>query len=369
MSVGVNPPKTPVTKGSTGIACATLPNICKMPGPPAPFVPTPLPNIGKSGMSPKDYSKKVKIENKPVAIRGATFKSMGDVASKALGGGMVSLNTHGPTKFIGPGSLNVKIEGKNVQLLSDPMLNNCGPSGSPANAATLVGLVQAPTLMGVTRADLDKIADECNKRVNAKMRQDGAMGKPPSGAECREAGTHKHKCCEDSIKEYNKKNPDSPLRSEQGFDKNGNPVSNAVAQKARDAARKAGKKAYNQAYHQGKKAGMASQAAHKAANKVKSTASRNAFRNAGGPAMIPDVVVVDPPTTNGKPTTPQGGSGPNNNIKKVYDFKFNCKHTQKESKKHPERLLNKNQKSIYKRLTKNKSLPSVIHRRGNLHVP
>ena len=89
-SVGVNPPKTPVTKGSNGIAAATVPNVCKMPGPPAPFVPTPLPNIGKSSDSPKGYSKKVKIEKKTVAIKGATFKSKGDVASKGTGGGLVS---------------------------------------------------------------------------------------------------------------------------------------------------------------------------------------------------------------------------------------------------------------------------------------
>ena len=141
-SVGVNPPKTPVTAGSSGIATNTVPNVCKMPGPPAPFVPTPLPNIGKSGDSPKDYSATVTIEGSAVAIRGATFGSMGDVASKGTGGGLLSMNTQGPTKFIGPGSMNVKIEGKNVQLLGDPMLNNCGPSGSPANAATLAGVGQ-----------------------------------------------------------------------------------------------------------------------------------------------------------------------------------------------------------------------------------
>jgi uncharacterized Zn-binding protein involved in type VI secretion len=141
-SVTVNPPKTPVTKGSNGVAMATVPNICKMPGPPAPFVPTPLPNIGKSALNPKGYSTTVKIEGNAVAIKGATFDSIGDVASKATGGGLISANTHGPTKFIGPGSMDVKIEGKNVQLLSDPMLNNCGPSGSPPNAATLNGLIQ-----------------------------------------------------------------------------------------------------------------------------------------------------------------------------------------------------------------------------------
>lgn len=141
MTVSVNAPKTPVTKGSTGISLATVPNVCKMPGPPAPFVPTPLPNIGKSGDSPKKYTKKVKVAGKTVAIKGASFKSMGDVASKGTGGGIVSSNTHGATQFVGPGSMNVKFEGKNVQLLGDPMTNN---HGSPPNSATMPGVIQAP---------------------------------------------------------------------------------------------------------------------------------------------------------------------------------------------------------------------------------
>src|SRR4051812_45873897 len=115
-SVGIHPPKTPVTAGSHGVAKATLPNICKMPGPPAPFVPSPLPNSAKSELSPTGYSKTVKIEGNAVAIRGATFESMGDIASKATGGGLISANTHGPAKFITPGSLTVKVEGKNVHL-------------------------------------------------------------------------------------------------------------------------------------------------------------------------------------------------------------------------------------------------------------
>jgi uncharacterized Zn-binding protein involved in type VI secretion len=143
-TVAVNPPKTPVTKGSSGVAAATIPNVCKMPGPPAPFVPTPLPNIGQSSKSPDGYSTSVKIEGQPVAIQGASFGSSGDIASKGTGGGIVSSNAEGPTKFIGPGSFDVKIEGKNVQLLGDQMLNNCGPAGSPANAATMMGLIQAP---------------------------------------------------------------------------------------------------------------------------------------------------------------------------------------------------------------------------------
>ena len=121
-TVAIHPPKTPITSGfNKGTAKNTIPNVCKMPGPPAPFVPTPLPNIAKSNMSPKGFSKDVKIEGKTVAIFGASFKSMGDVASKATGGGLLSMNTHGPAKFVCPGSLTVKIEGKAVHLKGDPI--------------------------------------------------------------------------------------------------------------------------------------------------------------------------------------------------------------------------------------------------------
>jgi hypothetical protein len=119
MGVAVNAPKTPVTAGSKGIAMATVPNVCKMPGPPAPFVPTPLPNIGKSDNSPQGYSTTVTIEGNAVAIKGATFNSMGDVASQGTGGGLISANVQGPTSFIGPGSLDTTIEGKAVQLFHE----------------------------------------------------------------------------------------------------------------------------------------------------------------------------------------------------------------------------------------------------------
>lgn len=162
-SVAIHPPKTPVTKGSHTIAKATIPNVCKMPGPPAPFVPSPLPNIAKSELSPKDYSTTVKIEGKTVAIRGATFESMGDMASKGTGGGLISANCHGPAKFITPGSLTVKIEGKSVHLLGEPMLNNCGASGSPPNTGA--------TMSGADHADQNAsevIVIECNVNSTAK---------------------------------------------------------------------------------------------------------------------------------------------------------------------------------------------------------
>ncbi|HEX5745797.1 MAG TPA: PAAR-like domain-containing protein [Archangium sp.] len=124
MNVTVNTPRTPVTENSNGIKLAALPNVCKMPGPPAPFVPTPLPNIGKSDNSPQGFSTSVTVTGKKVAIKGASFKSTGDVASQGTGGGLISASTQDVTEFVGPGSMNVKIEGKNVQLLGDIMTNN-----------------------------------------------------------------------------------------------------------------------------------------------------------------------------------------------------------------------------------------------------
>src|SRR3954468_20920280 len=143
-SVGIHPPKTPITEGSGGVAKNTIPNVCKMPGPPAPFVPAPLPNIAKSELSPKGYSTTVEIEGDAVAIRGASYESIGDMASKGTGGGLISANAHGPAKFITPGSLTVKIEGKGGHLLGEPILNNCWPNGSPPNTGgTMTGVDQA----------------------------------------------------------------------------------------------------------------------------------------------------------------------------------------------------------------------------------
>jgi len=142
-----------------GIAQNTLPNVCKMPGPPAPFVPTPLPNIAKSGMSPDGYSTSVKIEGNAVCIFGGSFQSMGDVASQGTGGGLISSNTGGPVKFIMPGSLTVKIEGKAVHLLGDAVLNNLGPGGAPPNTgATMGGTKQADS-----SADEEKENLECGE--------------------------------------------------------------------------------------------------------------------------------------------------------------------------------------------------------------
>lgn len=211
-SVGIHPPKTPVTKGSRTIAKATIPNICKMPGPPAPFVPTPLPNIAKSELSPKGYSTTVKIEGNTVAIRGATFESIGDIASKATGGGLISANTHGPAKFITPGSLTVKIEGKSVHLLGEPMLNNCGPSGSPPNTgATMLGADHSDIEKPDAEKILQEIVCECDKHTNE------VQSKRTEKANCKKLGEQKHDCCNDGINLHNHMGKSPKLQTEKGY--------------------------------------------------------------------------------------------------------------------------------------------------------
>jgi hypothetical protein len=125
------------------MAVATLPNVCKMP-PVA--VPLPQPNIGMSMLMPQGYSTTVKIECMPVAVQGASCGSVGDIASLPFGGGIVSNIAHGLTKFIGPGAISVRIEGRSVHVLGDPTLNNCAFSGAPPNAGTLPGILQVPFL-------------------------------------------------------------------------------------------------------------------------------------------------------------------------------------------------------------------------------
>jgi uncharacterized Zn-binding protein involved in type VI secretion len=206
-TVAVNAPKTPVTKGNNGIAAATLPNICKMPPPPPPFVPTPLPNIGQSGKNPKGYSTTVKIEGQPVAIRGSSFDSTGDIASKATGGGIVSNNAEGPTTFLAPGSMNVKIEGKNVQHLGDQMLNNCGPAGSPPNSATMAGVLVQPLV--VIEEILQQTCCACDAEVQ-----------PGPYDSCASLGEKKHACCESKL--ATKKG----VGGERGYNKNGSDFTN-----------------------------------------------------------------------------------------------------------------------------------------------
>ncbi|GJG86589.1 hypothetical protein tb265_17700 [Gemmatimonadetes bacterium T265] len=181
ISVAVNPPKTPVTEGSGDKALATLPNVCKMPGPPAPFVPTPLPNVGASSDRLGDGTTSVTIEGSKVALKGSYFMSMpsGDVASQGTGGGVLSSCVQGKTEFTAPGSMNVKAEGKNIQLLGDAMTNN----GSSKNTgATLPGNIQPALIAALGDEDAKALCEAmCAAKKDPKaVRKQDAVTKAMS---------------------------------------------------------------------------------------------------------------------------------------------------------------------------------------------
>lgn len=119
-SVGVNKLSI-VNEDSKGVTIA-FPDVCKTPGPPAPFVPIPYPNIAKSSDTAKG-TKKVKAEGKPICVKDSNFStSVGDEAGTA-GGGMVSAKTKGKAEFVNF-SFDVQFEGKNVPRSFDLMLHN-----------------------------------------------------------------------------------------------------------------------------------------------------------------------------------------------------------------------------------------------------
>lgn len=120
VSVGVNKLSI-VNEDSKGVTIA-FPDVCKTPGPPAPFIPIPYPNIAKSGDTAKG-TKNVEAEGKPICVKDSNFStSTGDEAGTA-GGGMASAKTKGKAEFVNY-SFDVQFEGKNVPRSFDLMLHN-----------------------------------------------------------------------------------------------------------------------------------------------------------------------------------------------------------------------------------------------------
>ena len=97
-----------------------FPCVGKTPGPPAPFVPVPYPNVSE-GVDTVDGSTKVSADGKPVALKNlSTFsKSVGNEAATA-GGGIVTGKLKGKSSYL-MYSMDVKIEGKEVPRAFDIM--------------------------------------------------------------------------------------------------------------------------------------------------------------------------------------------------------------------------------------------------------
>ncbi|WP_377155212.1 DUF4150 domain-containing protein [Roseateles sp. UC29_93] len=308
---------TLVHKFSSGISVATIPDVCKTPSPGGP-VPIPYPNIAQS-ITLSDGTTSVRGDKTMAAVKGSKFAlSNGDNAGVA--GGVKSSTFMKEATWI-LYSFDVKLNKKNAARLTDKMFHN------HENAANLAGVVQA--LGGVTDADLQKLAEDCNDAINRKAGY--SPSNPPKGKACTALGSSKHQCCEDSINEYNKKNPNSPLRSEVAFNRQGQALE-GVARKARDEARKV---------YETSVALVGRSLVRRWGDVFK-----NALKAAGGMGnFVADVLVLKDPKL---PIT-------KDNIAKAIDFKFNCGGKGKMSNK---------QQRAYGRYTGD-GQPTVIHSAWN----
>jgi len=127
-----------VHASSSGKAIASAPDACKTPSPGGP-VPIPYPNIAQSSDTASG-STTVKMDSKPIMLKTSEFSmSSGDEAGTA-GGGIASSKFKGKAKFSAY-SFDVKVDGKNVPRLGDPMtMNGNAPNTlTPAEVQAMFG--------------------------------------------------------------------------------------------------------------------------------------------------------------------------------------------------------------------------------------
>ncbi len=111
-----------------GGSCFGFPDVCKVPAPPAPPIPTPFPNTCQV-MQASKTSKKVKITNKEtVTLKSEVPKSMGDEAGTLKG---VVSSTNMDKVIYKKGSSKVKVEGQPVIHLTAMSAHNGANANLP----------------------------------------------------------------------------------------------------------------------------------------------------------------------------------------------------------------------------------------------
>jgi len=109
-----------IAHGGSNGQSIVLPDVCKTPTPGGP-VPIPYPNVGRSADASEGPTT-VTVEGNMPMVKGAKYsKSSGDEAGTA--GGVVSSSNMGACEFM-MYSFDVKMEGKNVCRLGDPLFHN-----------------------------------------------------------------------------------------------------------------------------------------------------------------------------------------------------------------------------------------------------
>lgn len=180
---------TVVHAGSSGMAMS-FPDVCKTPAPPAPPIPIPYPNIAQSSDT-ADGSTTVKVDGNPIMLKSSNFSmSTGDEAGSL--NGVVSNKIKGKAEPMNA-SFDVKVDGKAVFRLTDPMTAN---GGSAANALAPAE-VQAPAILAPS------VVDFCKKMVEkAKDEAAGNAAMEDSGVHPKHWDPMKKVCSEESVVLY-----------------------------------------------------------------------------------------------------------------------------------------------------------------------
>ena len=114
-----------------GGQCAAFPDVCKVPAPPAPFVPTPFPNRSQVATA-SSTSSKVKICGKEaVTVNSKISRSNGDEAGTLFG--MMSQVNMNQTSYR-TGSTKVKCQGHAIVTVLKPTAQNGNNANAPAGA-------------------------------------------------------------------------------------------------------------------------------------------------------------------------------------------------------------------------------------------
>ena len=109
-----------VTHANGSALSINFPCVGKTPGPPAPFVPVPYPNISKGGDTDKG-SKKVTADGKAVALKNKSeFSTSSGNEAASAGGGIVTSKQKGKSSYF-MYSMDVKIEKSEVPRAFDIM--------------------------------------------------------------------------------------------------------------------------------------------------------------------------------------------------------------------------------------------------------
>ncbi|HJL19957.1 MAG TPA: DUF4150 domain-containing protein [Sandaracinaceae bacterium LLY-WYZ-13_1] len=124
------------TKG--GGQAFAFPDVCNVPAPPAPPVPTPFPNVAMlTQANGGTCSRKVKILNQPVVTKATEIpRTMGDEAGTAGG---VTSGTNMDKATFKAGVPKVKVEGNEIVNQLKPTAHNGASANAPA------GMVVAPS--------------------------------------------------------------------------------------------------------------------------------------------------------------------------------------------------------------------------------